>query len=435
MLIDDLLSAARVANPVVEAAAPSVSVGAAPSSHDDPSHATGQLKVAHVATVDVSLRYLLLNQLRSIQHAGYDVSGLSAPGPEVPAIAVAGIRHIPVGISRSFTPWADLRAFWRLYRIMRRERFTIVHTHTPKGGLLGQYAAALARVPVRVHTIHGLYFPGHMKPKRRWAYVLLERITMRFSHLNLSQNPEDIPVAIAERISAPDRIELLGNGIDIKAFDPALQSPEKRLATRASLGLNQDARVVGMVARFVAEKGYREMLRAAQLINRMAPDVRFIFIGPVETSKGDALDPRIIAELGLTGVVQYLGHRTDLPDLYAVMDVVALPSYREGFPRVPMEAAAMGIPVVVTDVRGCRQTVTDGVTGYLVPPRDPEALTQALLDLLDDPDRRYAFGRAARHKALTEFDERLVFARVHDAYRQLLARHGLLVSGTPTGAR
>jgi glycosyltransferase involved in cell wall biosynthesis len=381
-------------------------------------------KVAHVAAADMSLRYLLLNQMRSQQSAGYEVSGISAPGSDVSAIEAAGIRHIALPITRRFAPLADLVTLWRLFRILRRERFTIVHTHTPKGGLLGQYAGVLARVPIRVHTIHGLYFPGDMKPERRWAYVLLERVTMLFSHLNLSQNPEDIPVAVSEGICAPDRLRLLGNGIDVSAFDPAGHSPERRAATRATLGLALEHKVIGVIARFVAEKGYREMLRAAQIIKTVAPNGRFIFVGAVEAAKEDALDQRMIEEMGLADVVQFLGHRSDVANLYAIMDVLALPSYREGFPRAPMEAAAMGIPAVVTDIRGCRQTVSNGVTGYLVPPRDADALAAALLDLLQDDTKRQAFGRAAREKALAEFDERAVFARVEGAYADLLTDRG-----------
>ena len=127
--------------------------------------------------------------MRSLQQVGYELTGISSPGPEVPGIEAAGIRHIAVPITHRYTPLTDLIALWRLYRIMRQERFSIVHTHTPKGALLGQYAALLARVPIRIHTIHGLYFPGHMHPKMRWLYVWLERITMFFSLMNLSQSP------------------------------------------------------------------------------------------------------------------------------------------------------------------------------------------------------------------------------------------------------
>src|SRR5262249_41019345 len=151
--------------------------------------------------------------------------------------------------------------------------------HTPKAGLLGQYAALIAGVPVRVHTIHGLYFPGHMKPGRRWLYVLLERLTMLFSHRNLSQNPEDVPVAVRERICSPERSELIGNGIDLSRFDPSGRTAARRRATRAALGLDDGHKVVGMVARFVAEKGYRELLRAAQIVAGAMPEARFVCVG------------------------------------------------------------------------------------------------------------------------------------------------------------
>ena len=358
-----------------------------------------RVKIAHVSTVSQGLKILLLNQMRSLQDQGFEVVGISAPGPEVAAIERAGIRYIPVPMTRRITPFADLISLWRLYRVMRRERFALVHTHTPKGALLGQYAAALARVPVRIHTIHGLYYPGNMKPRRRWLYTLMERLTMLPSHLNLSQNPEDVPVAIQQRICRADRIRLLGNGIDLEAFDPARQPPEKRLATRARLGLTRQHKVVGMVARFVAEKGWYEMLEAARIIRTHCPEARFLFIGPMEPGKKDGLSPTLIEDMGLAEVAQVLGYRSDMPDLYAVMDVLALPSHREGFPRAPMEAAALGVPSVVTEIRGCRQAVTHDVTGYLVPVRSPERLASALLELLREDSRRQAFGQAAQEGA------------------------------------
>jgi len=382
------------------------------------------IKVAHITTSDITIRHLILNLLRSLQQSGYDVTGISAPGPGVPAIAAAGVRHIAIPLSRSMTPGGDLIGLWQLYRTLRRERFTIVHTHTPKGGLLGQYAALLAGVPIRVHTIHGLYFPAHMKSNRRWLYVWLERLTMFPSHMNLAVSPEDVPIAIKEHICAPDRITLVQNGISIDDFNPAPYTPEKRSAIRAALGLSDQHKIVGIVARFVAEKGYREMLAAAQIIKAQHSDTRFIFIGPVESFKKDALDPQIISDMSLNDVVQFLGYRADMPDLYSIMDVFALPSYREGMPYAPMEASAMGIPCVVTDVRGCRQTVDHGVTGYIIPVRDAEALATALTDLLDNDEKRLAFGLAARQKAVAEFDERVAFDKIKAAYAQLLNKAG-----------
>jgi glycosyltransferase involved in cell wall biosynthesis len=379
------------------------------------------IRVAHVTTIDASLRLLLLNQLTALRAKGYDVSGLSADGPDVPTLRAAGVHHIPIPTSRRFTPLEDLRALFFLLRVMRREKFSVVHTHTPKAGLLGQYAALLAGIPVRVHTIHGLYFPGHMNPRARFLYVLLERITMAFSHYNFSQNPEDIAVILEEKISRPDRLELIGNGIDIRAFDPALQPPEKRSTMRVSLGLTNEHLVVGVVARLVDEKGYREMFRAVETIRMKEPRARFIFVGGFDPSKSDAIPLDTLHGLGISDVAQFLGHRNDVPDLYAIMDVHVLPSHREGFPRSPMEASAMGVPSVVTNVRGCRQTVDDGVTGRIVPARDPHALATAIEELLGDPLKRRAFGSAARAKALMEFDEQVVFARITAAYERLLS--------------
>jgi len=383
--------------------------------------ASDPVRVAHVTTVAMSLRHLLLHQLEALQRQGYQTVGISASGEEVAALAARGIRHIEVPMTRSFSPVSDLVALVRLYQVMRRERFTVVHTHTPKGGLLGQYAALAAGVPIRVHTIHGLYVSEQAGPLLRWAYLWLERVTMAFSQHNFSQNPEDVPLAIRERICAPETIELIRNGIDVTEFDPARFSVDRRKSLRASMGLSPSDMVVGIVARQVREKGYIELLDAAQVIRRRAPHVRIVCVGPVDGEKSDALSGAAASERGLDDIVLFLGHRDDVADLYSIMDVFVLPSYREGFPRAPMEAAAMGLPAVVTDVRGCRETVEHDRTGYLVPARDAGALAAAILALVENPATRDKFGKAARAKALAEFDERAVFQRIVARYASLLA--------------
>jgi len=366
----------------------------------------------------MTLSTLLLNQLERYREAGFEVAGISARGPHVKELDKAGVDFYPIPVTRTFSPLADLRAFIALYRLLRREKFDIVHTHTPKGGLLGQYAALLARVPIRVHTIHGLYFPGHMRPERRWLYVLLERITLAFSHYNFSQNPEDIPVAIEEKISRADRLEQVGNGIAMTRFDPASISATERQAIRAELGFRDAHIIVGMVGRLVAEKGYLEAFEAAKLVSARCPEVRFLFIGGFE-DKPDAIRADELERRGISDVCSLLGHRTDVERLYAAMDIFMLPSHREGFPRSVMEAAAMGKPCVVTDIRGCRQTVDHEVTGLIVPARDPVALAAALVRLIESPAARARMGAAARAKASREFDEVKVIAAIVAAYRRL----------------
>lgn len=379
------------------------------------------IKIAHITTIDLSLRYLLLNQLQSLQTAGYRVAGISTPGPDVPFLTAAGIRHLSVPMTRTFSPLADLKALAQLVRIMQQERFTIVHTHTPKPGLLGQVAARLAGVPIVVNTLHGFYFHAGMRPALRAFYILLEKIAAHCSDVILSQNSEDIQTAIAEGICPPDRIKFLGNGIDIGRFDRQCIAPETLAKLRAELNLAADRPIVGFVGRLVAEKGILELLAAAQQVHQVRPDVQFLVVGPLDQAKADALTPSIAADYGLADAFTFTGIRQDMPELYALMDLFVLPSHREGFPRAPMEASAMQTPCIVTDIRGCREAVEQERNGLLVPLGQVDALAQAMLALIQNPRRAQALGRAGRVLAETNFDEQLVFAKVKNEYSRLLA--------------
>ncbi len=381
----------------------------------------GKPRVAHITTVDLSLRYLLLNQLRRIRDEGYEVTAISAPGPDVAFVEAHGIPHLPVPMTRRFTPVADLRALVALVRVMRRERFDVVHTHTPKAGLLGQLAGRLSGVPVVVNTLHGFYFHDDTKPAARRFYIWMERIAALCSDAILSQNKEDIATAIAEGIASPELIQWLGNGIDIARFDRRTVDQASLEKLRAEIGLAPDAPVIGFVGRLVEEKGILDLLKAAQTVIEAIPQAQLLIVGPYDEEKPDALRPDVAARYGIADQCYFLGMRQDMPELYALMDVLALPSYREGFPRSPMEAAAMCVPAVVTDIRGCRETVEQGVNGLLFPVGDSDALAAALLEILRDPDRATAMGAAGRAMAEERFDEQKVFERVLQEYERLLS--------------
>lgn len=381
--------------------------------------------IAHITTIDQSLRYLLLNQLRSLQEAGYRVVGISAAGPEVPVIEAAGVRHIAVPMTRRLNPLADLASLRQLYRVMRRERFTIVHTHTPKPGLLGQLAARWAGVPVVVNTLHGFYFHEHMPPAQRRFYIATERVAARCSDVILSQNHEDIQTATRERIGSPDRIRYLGNGIDLRRFDPAAVSPAEMERVRAEIGLPAAAPVVGFVGRLVREKGLPELLAALRVVRESVSDVHLLVVGRIDAHKADAMTPDMARAYGIADRCHFAGVRQDMPALYALMDVFVLPSHREGFPRAPMEASAMQVPCVVTDIRGCRETVQHGQNGLLVPLGDVPALARGIAQLLADAPAARRMGETGRRLALERFDERRVFATVQAEYARLLREKGL----------
>jgi glycosyltransferase involved in cell wall biosynthesis len=381
------------------------------------------IKVAHITTVDLSLRYLLLNQLKSIAGAGYEVIGVSSSGPDVPVIEAAGIRHISIPITRNFTPLADLLSLLRLYRVMRREHVTIVHTHTPKPGLLGQLAARLAGVPVVINTLHGFYFHEHMHPIWRRFYITTEKIAALCSDIILSQNSEDIRTAVAEGICAPKKIKYLGNGIDVRHFDRCHLTAEAMMTKRNELGLPLGTPVVGFVGRLVEEKGLKELLEAARSIVVHVPSVRFLIVGAIDRDKPDAITPSIAETYGVADHCVFAGMRQDMLELYALMDVFVLPSHREGFPRAPMEASAMSVPCVVTDIRGCREAVEHESNGFLVPLGDVDALAQAISTLLCDPMMARRLGEQGRRMAEERFDERLVFETVKAEYVRLLAKN------------
>jgi glycosyltransferase involved in cell wall biosynthesis len=388
------------------------------------------MKIAHITTIDRSLTSLLLNQLQSIQQAGHEVVGISSPGPRVPVIEAAGIRHIPLPMSRNITPLADLISLWRLYQVMHRERFAIVHTHNPKPGLLGQLAARLAGVPIVVNTVHGFYFHDHMHPAWRRFYITMEKIAAHCSDVILSQNSEDIQTAINEGICRPEKIKHLGNGIDLTRFDPDQISPASVQQKRAELGLPNEAQVVGFVGRLAAKrKGVLDFLAAGQRIVQWFPSVQFLIAGDADPGKPDAVKPAVAKDYGIEDRCLFLGRRPneELPLLYAMMDILVLPSLFEGIPRTVMEASAMRTPVVATNVKGNREAVIHDRTGLLVPLGDVQALAKAIVELLTDCEKARRMGEEGRRMALERFDERLVFAKVKVEYKRLLREKGLLI--------
>jgi glycosyltransferase involved in cell wall biosynthesis len=366
------------------------------------------VKVAHLCTVDLSLRYLLLAQIDACLERGDEVLGISAPGPDVAMLEVRGMRHLPLASStRSMNVLADLRAARELWSVLRRERPDVLHTHNPKPGIYGRILGRLARVPLVVHTTHGLYATPEDRLAKRAVVYSLEAVASRFSHVELVQSPEDLELMARLRLAPRRKLRLLGNGVDLARFRPP--EPGERDEVRAELGIADGDVVIGLVARLVAEKGVPELVEA---VERLGAPHRLLLVGPHDPEKADAL-PEAVLDRARAGGAVLAGHRTDVERLYRAMDVFCLPSHREGFPRAAMEAAATGVPVVASDIRGCRQVVEDPATGRLFPARDVGALVAALRSVL--APGAVAPG-AARARAEAEFDESAVVARVLAAY-------------------
>jgi glycosyltransferase involved in cell wall biosynthesis len=379
------------------------------------------LKVLHVSSVDLGISFLM-PQLRALQQDGFEVHAACADGPLVPSFEREGIKVHRVEVTRELTPLEDLKLLRRLFRLMRRERYAVVHTHTPKMELVGQLAAWLAGVPVILYTNHGLIFLGRTGTLESLMFKTVARVASLFSDRIISQSAEDVSVVVRERIYPRRKVGFLGNGIDLSSLRAERFTPEEVRAKRRELGIPEGDRVVGMVGRYVWEKGYREFFEAARIILRGDERVSFVTVGVPLESERDPVDFSALRELGVEQKFFVLKSRTDMPELYALMDVVALPSYREGFPRSLMEAAAMSKPVVASDVSGCRQAVVEGESGYLVPANDSEALASKIKLLLDDATLAARLGARGRALAEERFDVEKVVERLRGFYDELLRR-------------
>ncbi|MGA0893307.1 MAG: glycosyltransferase family 4 protein [Ilumatobacteraceae bacterium] len=373
--------------------------------------------VVHLTTTDMSLDWLLAPQLRAFTDAGYDVVGMSAPGTHVASLEASGIRHVALpAFTRSANPFDDLRAAAQLWRALRRERPDILHTHNPKPGIIGRIIGRLAGVPLVVNTQHGLYAQPGDRWQRRLPVYAAERLAASFSHVELVQSPEDVDTLVRSLRVPRSRVRLLGNGIDLDRFSPHAVDPSARTALRSQWQIAPDEIVIGLVGRLVREKGIVEVLEAAHVLRTRGARARWGVIGPADPGKSDAIDDRLIARAADDGVV-FAGRRDDMPECYSAMDLYLTASWREGFPRSAMEAAAMGLPTIATDIRGNRQVVRHEHTGLLVPVRSPHAIADAVASLIEQRHRWPSLSAAALAAAADEFDQRRVIARTLDAYR------------------
>jgi glycosyltransferase involved in cell wall biosynthesis len=386
------------------------------------------LKVLQLCAVDFTVQNFLLPLIQFLTNHGFDVTTACSPGPFFPSLRAQGLRMVGLPISRSAKAWKHLHSTICLYRFLRSHRFDIIHVHTPIAGLIGRFAAWRARVPIKIYTAHGFYFHDEMNPLKRFFHVNLERLGARWGDFILTQSEEDRQTAIRYKISSSYRIATIGNGVDLLRFDPEKVSSGEKSKRLAEFGIPPGAPVVGMIGRMVREKGYREFIEAAPRILAKFPHTHFLCIGDELQSDHDASKREFlvrIRDLNLKNRIHFSGMRSDIPELLGILSVYTLPSYREGMPRSVIEAMAMGLPVVATNIRGCREEVVHGETGYLIPPRSADALAAAVIDLLADPNKAKNFGRAGLSRAWEFFSEKLALERQLGVYMKLIREKGL----------
>lgn len=355
-----------------------------------------------------------LNQQR------FHVDVLSGPqtGSEGSLIEEALAQNIRLTIMpsllRQISPLHDLKALIALTRLIRQQRYTIVHTHSSKAGILGRLGARLASAPVIVHTVHGWSFHDYMPAATRYAYILLERWAARFTDAIIAVSQKDIHKGLSAGIGQQEQYHLIRSAIPLEAFDPALYD---RAKVRRELGLPLDAPVIGTIGRFSSQKNPLDWVRVAGVVGRERPEARFVLVGD------GPLRPQVQAALAQEGLAErtvLTGLRRDVPRLLAAMDIFLLTSLWEGLPRTIPEAQAMGLPVVANRVDGIAEAIRDSVTGYLCDPGELQSMAERVITLLDNPALRAEMGAQGRAVALEEFDLRVMIEKIEILYQTLL---------------
>lgn len=377
-------------------------------------------KLVHITTVPESLGFVA-GQVDYLLNLGYEVAVVSSPGRLLNEFAVKhGVPAVAVKMNRAITPLEDVDAVARVVDFLLDFEPDIVHSHTPKGGLIGMVAARAALVPVRVYHMRGLLV-GTARGMRRALFTNAERTSCTLAHAVVCQSPSLRDFAVSRRIVSRRKAHVFGhgsNGVDAMGrFNPDLVSG---LDVRRELRIDREAPVIGYVGRIVRDKGVPELVEAWRALSKTHPDAHMIVVGPFE--ERDAVPDRVEETLREDPRVHLVGFVRDLARYYEAMDVLALPSHREGFPNVPLEAAAMGVPTVTTDAVGCVDAVEDGITGLVVPVGDAARLADALRAYLEFPTMRREHGVAARARVLRSFQPESVYAASHELYQTLLTR-------------
>lgn len=363
-------------------------------------------KLIRITTVPISLEKLLENQARFFK-THYAVTLVSAQKDELEALAKdQGVAFFPLQITRKITPLQDLRCLLQLVRFLRKEKPHIVHSHTPKAGIIGMLAAFIARVPVRMHTVAGLPLMEAKGIKKRILYAV-ERLTYRCA-THVYPNSKGLMDFIQKKhLAKKTPLQIIGkgssNGIDTGHFNADSISDQELIKFQKKWTIAQDDFVFLFIGRLVGDKGINELVVAFEQLSSKLPKTKLLLVGSQETtldplakSTMNAIDqnPRIIST----------GYQQDVRPFLKSAQVFVFPSYREGFPNVVLQAGAMGVPCIVSDINGCNEIIEDEVNGFLVPPKQIQPLVEKMQFLYKDAEKRIIFIERTQTLIVTNFE-------------------------------
>ncbi|MDI1232168.1 MAG: glycosyltransferase family 4 protein [Methylobacter sp.] len=380
---------------------------------------TRPMKVLFFANTEWYLFNFRLALAKHLRKRGVEVVMISPPGPYGKKLEEEGFRWIPVPMARrSLNPLREAWLLWKLIRIYQTEKPDIVHHFTIKCVVYGGLAARLVGIKGIVGAVAGMGFVFASSSAlatmlRPMVRVLLQLALGGKKCRLILQNPDDLNAFVSASIADPANVRLIpGSGVNTDRFSPILKS-----------SASEGSKKVLLAARLLWEKGIAEYIEAAQQLKTLGYSVDFLLAGEPDMGNPNSVQQEQVETWKQAGIIKPVGHVVDMAELLKSIDIMVLPSfYREGVPRSLIEAAAAGLPIVTTDAPGCRDIVENGVNGFLVPVRDSNALAEALRKILEDPALASRMGEAGRSKALAEFDERLVFEKTVEVYRELVPK-------------
>ena len=378
-------------------------------------------KLIRITTVPLSLEKLLEDQGQFFRRY-YTITYISSQKERLKKVAEQqGVEHFPLDLTRKITPLKDLKALYRLFRFLQKYRPEIVHTHTPKAGIVGMLAAFLARVPLRIHTVAGLPLM-EAKGMKKIILRFVERLTYRCA-TNVFPNSKGLQAYILEQcLTDAQKMTLIGqgssNGIDTSHFQPQDKHSKTIQSLRATLGINKDDFLFCFVGRLVSDKGINELVVAFSQVHKHYPNTKLLLVGPEEAD----LDP---LKLSTRNTIQThpniitTGFQNDIRPYLTMADAFVFPSYREGFPNVVLQAGAMEVPCIVSDINGCNEIITNGETGRIVPPKDAQVLQMAMEEFVQQPELIKQFANTNRQQILAKFERKVFWHNLLHQYQSL----------------
>lgn len=379
-------------------------------------------KVILVGSIDIDARLELMHSLST----DFDIRALGSSETLYEKFRAEGFEYTYYPLSRKANPLSDVMTLTRLFFIFRKLKPDLIHAFDTKPCVWARIAARLAGVPIIIGTLPGLgslyVNESFINRLIRSVYQTLQKIACGLSDLTMFQNKDDAEQFVKDRIVSAQKVMVIpGSGVSTEMFSQTQVPNAEKAALKNELQIQPETLVITMISRIIKTKGVFEFMDAAREIKNCNSKVHFLLVGPVDNESLDRLNDSELEQL--KQVVHWIGPRRDVRNILAISDVFVLPSaYREGIPRVLLEAASMGLPIVTTDSPGCREVAEPGINGFLVPLYDARALSHAISQLVEKPELRQQFGNVSRQRAVDEFDSLKIADRTRAKYRQLLVQ-------------